>query len=210
LASRIRYNGGEAYYQMGDIMAQRLVTEYKRAHLKLTATDFNGLILFLKEQGIDPPVKVYENGDREIFIHQGTEDIPLSFQYSRGALECYDSFCIYNLRLTSVINKAMKLFKGSAEVHRRYYGFTMIYYYEFGIVAKIVEKRLDYEKVIYEYKNFNENLEWLYRSQEAEKEIAEIKRKVNSLLDKRNRTNCCEEIDQLLIELSHQLYMLEA
>jgi hypothetical protein len=195
---------------MGDIMAQRLVTEYKRAHLKLTADDFNGFILFLQEQGIDPPVKVYENGDRQIFIQQGTEEIPLSFQFSSGALESYDSFRIYNLRLTGVINKAMKLFKGSAEVHRIYCGFTMIYYYENGIVAKIVEKITDFEKVIYEYKNFNANLEWLYRKQDAEKEIMAIKEKVNLLLDERNRTNHCGKIDQLLVELSSRLYILEA
>jgi mevalonate kinase len=89
----------------------------------------------------------------------------------------------------------------------------MVYYYEYGVVVKIVEMNEQYQKTIYEYKNTVGRLEQLFNDQHIEHEIFTVRDEINRLLDQRNHIQDVLErtkIDTLLTELTYRLFVLEA
>jgi hypothetical protein len=202
----------EVYHidQMGDIMAQWLSTEYVKAMLAVTSAELEQFIEFFRDENLQAKVKVCENGDREVVIANDIEEIPLSFKNIEPYYKFSGSYEIFDSKLACAMRKAMKQFRGDAIVKRVYSGFIMTYYYENGIVVKIMECSGARERVIYEYTNYNGQLEWIYRNRGAEKEIQLIKCEIDHLLDQRNRYDHNHDIDTRLKFLSHQLFVLEA
>jgi hypothetical protein len=195
---------------MGDIMARRLATEYTKVMLEVTSSQLQHFAQLFLQLDSKTQIKVCDNGDTEITIYDLNEVIPLSFKNIGDRFELEGSYRIMDVGLAAIMRNAMKQLKGYAVVQRVYSGFIMVYYYENGTVVKIVEKSIKRERVIYEYYNFNKELEWAFRKREAESEIHEIKDQINQLLDERFSTQEVDTIDTRLKELSHQLFVLEA
>jgi hypothetical protein len=195
---------------MGDIMARRLATEYTKVMLEVTSSQLQHFAQLFLQLDSKTQIKVCDNGDTEIIIYDLNEGIPLSFKNIGDRFELEGSYRIMDVSLAAIMRNAMKQLKGYAVVQRVYSGFIMVYYYENGTVVKIVEKSIKRERVIYEYYNFNKELEWTFRKREAESAIHEIKDQINQLLDERFSTQEVDTIDTRLKELSHQLFVLEA
>lgn len=198
----------------GDIMAQRLSTEYVKASLTLTETEMTQLERMLLDQGIFFRVKVLENGNQQlVFRDDSGDEVIISFEFRAGIYVSEGSYRLNTLRLANLMRKAVSAFKGNAIVNRIYSSFTMVYYYERGIVVKIVEMNEQYQKTIYEFKNTVGRLEQLFNDQQIELEIINVRDDINRLLDERNHTDDSNErtrVDALLAELTYQLFVLEA
>jgi hypothetical protein len=108
---------------------------------------------------------------------------------------------------------AVRKFKGTAVAHRIFPDFTMIYTYRDGNVIRIIEEKKGVLTLVFEYKDTAGELQRLYESRGAEDEITWIRLYIDQLLDLRNRTdvlNTIQEIDRRLLELTQQLFVLEA
>jgi len=195
-------------------MAQRLSTEYVKASLTLTETEMTQLERMLMDQGINFRIKVLENGNQQlVFRDDSGDEVIISFEFRAGTYVSEGSYRLNTLRLANLMRKAVSAFKGNAIVNRIYSNFTMVYYYERGIVVKIVEMNEQYQKTIYEYKNTVGRLEQLFNDQQIELEIKILRDEINQLLDERNRTEATIErprIDARLTELTYRLFVLEA
>ncbi len=195
-------------------MAQRLSTEYVKASLTLTETEMTQLERMLLDQGIFFRVKVLENGNQQlVFRDDSGDEVIISFEFRAGIYVSEGSYRLNTLRLANLMRKAVSAFKGNAIVNRIYSSFTMVYYYERGIVVKIVEMNEQYQKTIYEFKNTVGRLEQLFNDQQIELEIINVRDDINRLLDERNHTDDSNErtrVDALLAELTYQLFVLEA
>lgn len=195
-------------------MAQRLATEYVKACLTLSESEFSQFEHMLSSHGIVFHVKVFENGNQQLDFHDDSgEEVVLSFQRRAGMYISEGSYRITTMPLANLMRKAVAAFKGDAIVNRVYSNFTMVYYYERGSVVKIVEMNELTQKVIYEFKNSVGRLEQLYQEQLVEQEISQIKERINALLDQRiqlENKSCQTEVDRQLTDLTHQLFVREA
>jgi hypothetical protein len=195
-------------------MAQRLATEYVKASLTLTEPEMLQFEQMLTEQSIVFRVKVLDNGIQELFFYEdGGDEIRISFEHRADKYISEGSYRLNSMPLANLMRRAVSLFKGNAIVNRIYSNFTMVYYYEFGVVVKIVELNEHYQKTIYEYKNTIGRLEQLFNDQQIEVEITSVRDEINHLLDRRNHiANTSERliIDTSLAELTYRLFVLEA
>lgn len=195
-------------------MAQRLSTEYVKASLTLTETEMTQLERMLMDQEIIFRVKVLENGNQQlVFRDDSGDEVIISFEFRAGMYVSEGSYRLNTLRLANLMRKAVSAFKGNAIVNRIYSNFTMVYYYERGIVVKIVEMNEQYQKTIYEYKNTVGRLEQLFNDQQIEQEIRIVREEINHLLDERIHPEAELErprIDAKLTELTYRLFVLEA
>lgn len=195
-------------------MAQRLATEYVKASLTLTETEMTQLERMLRDQGIVFRVKVLDNGNQQLVFHEDSgAEVIISFEHRAGIYVSEGSYRLNTMPLANLMRKAVSAFKGNAIVNRIYSNFTMVYYYERGIVVKIVEMNEEYQKTIYEYKNTVGRLEQLFNDQQIEYEILSVRNEINQLLDQRNFTFEVferSEIDKMLTELTYRLFVLEA
>jgi hypothetical protein len=195
-------------------MAQRLATEYVKASLTLTEPEMLQLEQMLTEQSIVFRVKVLDNGSQElVFYEDGGDEIVISFEHRADKYISEGSYRLNSMPLANLMRRAVSLFKGNAIVNRIYSNFTMVYYYEFGVVVKIVEMNEHYQKTIYEYKNTIGRLEQLFNDQQIEVEITNVRDEINNLLDRRNHVTHTSErliIDTSLAELTYRLFVLEA
>jgi hypothetical protein len=195
-------------------MAQRLATEYVKASLTLTETEMTQLERMLMDQGIAFRIKVLDNGNQQLVFHEDSgAEVIISFEHRAGTYVSEGSYRLNTMPLANLMRKAVSAFKGNAIVNRIYSNFTMVYYYERGIVVKIVEMNEEYQKTIYEYKNTAGRLEQLFNDQQIEYEIMIVRDEINRLLDERNHTHDLferSEIDAILTELTYQLFVFEA
>ncbi|GAB7387691.1 hypothetical protein BSNK01_15280 [Bacillaceae bacterium] len=196
-------------------MARRLATEYIEAYLELNEQQLDEFIRMFQDNDIRIEDRVLENGDRHIFLYDRKDAIPLTFRYNGRFYEFFGSCRIEDHEIAGVIQKAMKDFGGYAVVHRIYRGFTMEYHYKHGRVVKIIEVSKKNRRLVYEYKDVAGKLEQLYRRNDAENEIEQIKEEVDRLLDERllskgTSRERVRDIDRKLKDLSHRLFVLEA
>lgn len=195
-------------------MAQRLATEYIKAHIQLSKNELDQFILMFKEHQKDLIVKELQGSDEiHVAFNDDGEYHTLSFQKHGTKYVCLDSYRIKNHGLANFIRKIMSTFKGDAIVNRIYSNFVMVYYYNHGSVVRIKEVKDRSERLVYEYKNTALELQTLFEQQEIEKSIDFIQEKINQLLDQRIDSLSIEErrtIDEKLRNLSHQLFVFEA
>jgi hypothetical protein len=195
-------------------MAQRLATEYVKASLTLTEPEMIQLERMLMDQAIVFHVKVLDNGNQQLVFHEdGGDEIIISFEHRADKYVSEGSYRLNSIPLANLMRRAVSVFKGNAIVNRIYSNFTMVYYYEYGVVVKIVEMNEQYQKTIYEYKNTVGRLEQLFNDQHIEHEIFTVRDEINRLLDQRNHIQDVLErtkIDTLLTELTYRLFVLEA
>ncbi|WP_239627620.1 non-ribosomal peptide synthetase module [Paenibacillus sp. H1-7] len=196
-------------------MAMRLATQYVKTCLQLTEAEMAMFIQMFVDHQASLQVKVLENGNQEVVFqdNESGEEIVLSFERKFNTYVCRGTCRITDKNLVNLMRKAVSTFKGSAIVHRIYEGYIMIYEYEWGSVVKIVERKDQTDRVIYEYKDTIGMLEQLYRRDDVEHEIQFIKAQINSLLDLRNDmqdTAVREQIDSRLYKMTHRLFVLEA
>ncbi|MCG7410183.1 non-ribosomal peptide synthetase module [Paenibacillus sp. ACRRX] len=195
-------------------MARRLATEYVKARMQLTETQLSRFIQSLVGQSLVWHVKVLENGNQEVVLEddQGDE-VTFLFEKQGNRYVCVTSCRLVHPKLTQVMHKLVATFRGEAVVNRIFAGFTMTYYYVEGAVRKIEEYKDDQFRTIYEHKDTVRELQLLYKQDTVEQEISYIQRRINRLLDARNRAMTdmdITHIDQQLNELVHQLFVLEA
>lgn len=195
-------------------MAHRLATEYVKACLKLTEAEMTQFVQIFSEHHVVIQVKVFENGNQEmVFQDDSGEELVLSFECKSGIYVSEGSYRVGTAELANLMRKAVSSFKGDAIVNRIYPAFTMVYYYERGIVVKIVELTKQNSKIIYEYKNTQGKLEELFQKRSVELEIQLIQLDINRLLDQRNQMKDVEilrVIDEQLHRMTHRLFALEA
>ncbi|HEY0829249.1 MAG TPA: non-ribosomal peptide synthetase module [Bacilli bacterium] len=195
-------------------MAKRIATEYVKSSLNLTEAELLKFIEIFEDEQRVLLVKVFENGNQQIIFRDNAEDeVVFSFELSNGKYISEGSCRVSNPQLTNLMRKAVSDFKGNAIVNRIYSDFTMVYYYERGLVVKIVEMIGSAQKVIYEYTNTANVLEQWFHNQKAEEEIQETYRKIDKLLDLRIESGEKPEhtqIDLQLQRLTHKLFVLEA
>jgi hypothetical protein len=205
---------GVTKWNRGDIMAQRLATEYVKASLTLTEAEMTQLERMLIDQGIAFQVMVLDNGNQQLMFQDDSgEEVVICFERRSGKYVSEGSYRLNTLSLANLMRKAVSAFKGDAIVNRIYSNFTMVYYYERGTVVKIVEMNESYRKVIYEFKNTIGRLEQLFQEQQVEGEIVLVREKINALLDERLHADNDElrlEIDNRLSELTYRLFVMEA
>ncbi|TCZ75177.1 non-ribosomal peptide synthetase module [Paenibacillus albiflavus] len=194
-------------------MAQRLATEYVKTCLQLTEVELATFINKFVECGVKLQVHVLDTGNQEVvFRDDKDQEINFSFEQEDGKYVCRGNCRLHDMRLVSLMRKAVAEFKGSATVNRIYTGYTIVYQYNLGAVAQIEEVKYGSRKLIYQYKNTLGQLENLFHNQTAEQEIKTIRGQINHLLDLRNDlkdTAILSEIDERLRKLTHQLFVLE-
>lgn len=196
-------------------MAIRLATQYVKTCLQLTEAEMAMFIQMFVDHQASLQVKVLENGNQEVVLldNESGQEIVLSFERKFNTYVCRGTCIITDKNLVQLMRKAVSTFKGSAVVHRIYETYTMIYEYEQGTVVKIMERRGESERLIYEFKDTVGMLEKMFRKVEVEQEIVSIKSQINDLLDLRNDIQDVavrEQIDGRLHELTHRLFVLEA
>jgi len=196
-------------------MAQRVATEYVAARLTLAESDLPKLISLCRLQELRPQIFVLDNGNQEIVLEDESrgESIRLAFERAEGKYVCEPVCRIEHPRLTDALRKIVSAFGGDAVVNRIYTGFTMIYHYKQGRVARIVESKGAQLRIVFEHRDTAGKLEAVYRSSSVEREINRLKGSVNELLDLRNRTEdegTKSEIDRDLEAHSRKLFTLEA
>ncbi|HEX7057221.1 MAG TPA: non-ribosomal peptide synthetase module [Bacilli bacterium] len=191
-------------------MAKRLATEYVKTCLRLSEADMRRLIQLFREQRMSVKIQVCENGNQEMVLSdESGDEISLVFVQRANFYVLEGTFRIRHAKLTDVMRMAVSAFKGDAVVHRLYPAFTMIYEYERGAVAKIVEQAGGKERVIYEFKK--SRWEQLWKLADVENEISEIHEAVDRLLDMRNLPAAeTAKIDAELTKLAKRLFVLEA
>ncbi|UQZ86723.1 hypothetical protein SK3146_06016 [Paenibacillus konkukensis] len=196
-------------------MAKRLATQYVKTCLQLTEAEMAMFIQLFVDHQASLQVKVLENGNQELVLldNESGKEIVLPFEREMNTYVCRGTCSITDKNLVNTMRKAVSTFKGSATVHRIYETYTMIYEYEHGSVVKIVERKGQSDRVIYEYKDTAGMLERLFRKDGVEQEIQSIKIQINQMLDLRNDMGdpaVREQIDDRLYQLTHRLFVLEA
>ncbi|MNC36366.1 hypothetical protein D3C75_848850 [compost metagenome] len=89
----------------------------------------------------------------------------------------------------------------------------MIYYYERGSVRRISELTSAGSKLIYQHKHSLSEMINLYKSDAIEREIDDLRQRVDRLLDQRNAIRSVEnlcDIDKELALITQRLLFLEA
>ncbi|WP_055105571.1 hypothetical protein [Paenibacillus ihumii] len=195
-------------------MAQRLATEYVNASLRLSEVQMSQFIHKVYDPHVRQTVKVLDNGGQEVVLEDDSgEEVHLPFDRKDGYYVCELSFRLEKPHLTNVMRLLFAAFKGSGMVTRIYNGFMMMYYYHEGRVRKIVEYSRDSYKLVYEYKDTVGELQRIYRNNDVEREIEQIHREVNALLDQRfvaQDTAAVQRIDSELRKHTRRLFVLEA
>ncbi|GIP31340.1 non-ribosomal peptide synthetase module [Paenibacillus sp. J2TS4] len=196
-------------------MAHRLATEYVKTCLKLSEAEMTDFIRLFEEQKATLHVKVLDNGNQNVVLHDDAsgEEVVLTFEREANEYVCSGSCKLSSPNLVNLMRRAVSRFKGDAIVNRIYSSFIMVYHYHKGNVVKIIEVKGTQKKLVYEYKDTLGQLERLFQNQEPEKEIAGLYVQINQLLDLRNSTpepEIREHIDRKLSGLTHRLFVLEA
>lgn len=196
-------------------MARRVATEYVNASLTLTETEMPRLISMCEIQQLRLQVFVMDNGNQEVVLEEdaGGESIRMTFERANGQYRCVLTCRVVQPKLTNALRKLVSSFKGDAVVNRIYEGFTMIYHYIQGQVARIVESNGELLRTVFEHRDTLGRLESQFNLYSVEEEINRLRGAVNELLDVRNQTKETEliaEIDQRLKYHSRMLFSLEA
>jgi len=194
-------------------MAQRVATEYKNVVLELKPTELQSFITLFNNPEFNPEVRIYDNGERELVLHDNGEEIPLTFKWVGNCYHFEGEYIIRNLKLANQMRMAVRKFKGTAIAHRIFPDFTMIYTYRDGKVVQIMEEKKGVLTLVFEYKDTAGELQRMYESMGAEDEISWIRLYIDQLLDLRNWTvklKDIKEIDEQLLALSKRLFVLEA
>ncbi len=196
-------------------MAQRVATEYVNANLQLTETEMLQLLSICELQQLRLQVFVLDNGNQEVVLEDESvgESIRLTFERVDGQFRCSLTCRVVHPKLTNALRKLVATFKGDAVVNRIYQGFTMIYHYIEGKVARIAEHKGMTLRTVFEHRDTAGQLESLFNLLSVEEEITRLRGSVNDLLDMRNQTKDSElirEIDDSLTSHSRMLFALEA
>ncbi|MBT2290586.1 non-ribosomal peptide synthetase module [Paenibacillus albidus] len=195
-------------------MAQRLATEYVNATLQMTEFQLNQFLLSADTSYISHRVKVLGGGEQEVVLEevQG-EEVHLSFERKGSMYICALSCRVVNPHLNNVVRKLFVTYKGTGTVNRIYKGFTMIYEYVQGSVRQISELTENGCKRIYQHKHTVAEMQRLFQADTIEREISELRGRVNLLLDRRSAASCNTDlmkIDGELQAAAVRLFQLEA
>lgn len=196
-------------------MLKRIATEYKHVNLWLDEKELYEMMELLHGEGISLKERVLENGDLELILSRGADEIHLSLEKKGERYHLHTSSCVLQDRmLVNLMRKVMAHFKGEALVYRLYPTFKVEYRYEKGKVLAIREIADGAEKLIFENRDFAFLLERIMEDRTVEKEIAEIRVRVDHLLDERNRLlsepDRIPSIDRMLTRYAKRLFELEA
>ncbi|WP_232698336.1 hypothetical protein [Brevibacillus daliensis] len=198
-------------------MAQRLATNYATAFFTMTELELNQFVKFFAQERLLLMEQIFDSGDRDIVILDGSTEIHLAFLKFENRYICDSSYQIKDIALANVMRKAMKTFKAHGIVHRIYENYSIVYHYDEGSVTKIEEVNDQEESVIFEdsSNNYAKELQYLYKQTGSEQEILLLKEETDRLLDKRiwanaNKPNSVTTIDNKLSAVSHRLFILEA
>jgi hypothetical protein len=137
----------------------------------------------------------------------------LTFERENEQYRCVLTCRVVQPKLTNALRKLVSSFKGDAVVNRIYQGFTMVYHYIQGNVARIVESKGTLLRTVFEHRDTLGQLESQFNLYSVEEEISRLRGSVNELLDIRNQTKETEliaEIDKRLKYHSRLLFALEA
>jgi len=182
--------------------------------MQLTETQLSRLLQSLVSQSISWRVKVLENGNQEIVLEDGKGDeITFLFEKQGNRYSCVTSCLLRYPKLTQIMQKLVSTFRGDAIVNRVFAGFTVTYFYEDGSVQKIVENREEETRIVYERKNTVSKLHHVFVKETVERQIVNLKHRVNQLLDERNLTHEVDDVARIDVELQQlvqQLFVLEA
>lgn len=196
-------------------MAQRLATEYVNATMQMTDVQMNQFLQSAHAFRVGSRVKVMDGGAQELVLEdESGEEVHLPFERKNGLYVCELSCRLVTPHLTNAVRKLFAACKGSGRVNRIYRGFTMSYDYRYGTVHRITQVSGNDSIVIYEYKNTAGELQRLFNSKEAEKEIEAIQLNINVLLDQRiaagDDQRMIQAIDERLRRFNRRLFVLEA
>lgn len=195
-------------------MPLRLATVYVKTRLSVTEAELHDFIGDLLCGQVLSHVQVLENGTRQLVCRENGQD-EISFIFERVAeTYIFEGACpITGPIMTQLMRKAVAAYKGDAIVNRLYPGYTIVYHYEQGSVAKILEVKGDRERLIYLHRKILKQLEQPFLKQDVEHKIKAVQSEIDRLLDQRNGTaekDFLQIIDERLAKLSHDLFMLEA
>ncbi|OWA33242.1 non-ribosomal peptide synthetase module [Saccharibacillus sp. O16] len=195
-------------------MAQRLATEFIKARLLLPESQMSKFLQHIQDPRVHYRVRVLDGGSREVVLEDETgEEVCLSLDRRRNLFICELSCRLVNPRLTHVVRQLFVTFKGEGMIRRIYPGFVMLDFYADGSVRRIIELTAGTSRLVFEHRNQIPELEYRFRSTDIEREIEQIRLRVDLLLDRRWITSSCEEkerIDGLLQKEAALLFRLEA
>jgi len=198
-------------------MAEGISAIYVKAHLEVTESELDGLIVLLRERRTFPEVRVLENGSQEIaFPNERQTDTELGpvleFAKVDGRYVCQVSCRVINARLAGALRLAVSRYKGNGLFHRYGDGFMMAYEYRLGTVVKITEIKDGVTTVLYQYNATVRDLEVLYHKDTVERQIVLLRLEIDRLLDLRTRLKTAQSaraIDGQLSGLAARLAELE-
>ncbi|NGZ77535.1 non-ribosomal peptide synthetase module [Saccharibacillus alkalitolerans] len=195
-------------------MAQRLATEFVNARLLLPESQMSKFMQHIQDPRIRYRVRVLESGSREIVLEdESGEEVNLPFDRRRNLFVCELSFRLVNPRLTHMIRRLFVAFRGDGMVRRIYPGFVMLDFYAEGSVRRIIELTPGASRLVFEHRDQVPELEYRFGSTDIEREIENIRMRVDLLLDRRHASLNPEEIeriDKMLRRESRRLFILEA
>ncbi|OMF90362.1 non-ribosomal peptide synthetase module [Paenibacillus sp. FSL R7-0337] len=195
-------------------MAQRLAMEYVNATMQMTEFQLNQFLQTADTSYISHRVKVLGAGEQEIVLEEaGGEEVHLSFERKGGIYMGSLTCRVVNPHLINAVRKLFFMYKGTGTVNRIYKDLTMMYYYEGGSVRRISEVRPEGTKLIYQHKYSVAEMLAVYKRQNVEGEIEQLRQEIDRLLDMRNRSQqeaVINEVDERLAEAAGRLFRLEA
>lgn len=195
-------------------MAQRLATEFIKARLLLPESQMSKFLQHIHDPRIRCRVRVLDGGSREIVLEdESGEGVCLPFDRRRNLFVCELSCRLVNPRLTHLVRQLFVTFKGDGMIRRIYPGFVMLDFYADGSVRRIIELAGSASRLVFEHRDQVPELEYRFRTTDIEKEIEQIRLRVDLLLDRRRSGISAEEklrIDRLLHKEARRLFILEA
>ena len=179
---------------------------YKHYSLKLKKEDLSTFLNFLQQFGLTSCLeKDYKGRLLLTFWKEESNKLTFCMEEEDGFYQIHQTFELTDLFLENVIRESITEFNVTTVAEHQYHENVMLYDYQNGIIAAIVEKTENVEKVIYQFPKMPLSIK---NKPLSVNKVAEIKKEINALLDKRNDPASYQEvakIDQRLKTLTLQM-----
>lgn len=174
---------------------------YQHYYLELKKDELASFLEYFRQSNAVTHLK--EDGEQRLVFTCWQENTP--GELTINLENCHDYYIIHQTMqpmtsfLEEIVRNSINQFRASAIIEHQFLESVMLYYYENGIVHKILEKTPTKEKTIYHFPSmipFTKN-------------INVLRQEINTLLDKRNNSQNQQDIPQIDQQLKRLAYQMK-
>lgn len=186
-------------------MAKRIATEYVKATMRLSEEQMDQFTCMMCDPQDSQKTEMMGSSSalETLLVCRDGEGVLIPVTRVDGGYICACSFRLHNPRLTHDIWRMFSEFKGSGQVNRIYEGYMMMYLYKEGRVVQITEQTTAASRIVYEQRDYAEELGALFARESIETEILNLRLEIDRLLD--TRLHLVREGLEDLAEIDFQL-----